>query len=281
MVLLDMLAKRRDLTLVVAHVNHGIRSDAGEDVALVREAATRYDLPFHFTQVGLGIKASEDLARTVRYTYLYSLLARLGFDAIITAHHQDDLLETSVMHMLRGTGRRGLAGFTEQEKLLRPLVDLTKQDLRNYALLRHLAWHEDSTNNDTRYKRNSVRQQLNGIDPALRQALQDRTKEAAKLNKDIDRELLALLKQHVQKDEGSWHWSRQWFAQLPHEVAREVLLALLKHAGVQDVTRKRVEQLTVRLKTGKINTRYDCDKHWEIRIEQTPHRSTELTLALR
>lgn len=283
--LLNMLSSQQHLELVVAHVNHGIREDSMKDLQLVRELAAQYNLPFYSLQVKLGAKASEDLAREVRYGFLFSLLQRLNYEAIITAHHQGDLLETSLLHMMRGTGRRGLAGFNEHEYIVRPLVKITKAQLIEYAQENNLLWREDSTNQDTSYKRNAVRQKLV---PELEEQKPGFTDDwlqyatvAGVLNEDIEAALDELLEAQVTRQGDCQSFDRHWFVMLPHEVAREVLATVMRRAGVQDMTRKRIEQLTVRLKTGKINTRYDCDKRWEFRIEQTPYKQTRLNLALK
>src|SRR5690348_16932946 len=93
MVLLNLLAKSKGLDLIIAHFEHGIRSDSKEDLELVRAAAAHYGLPFVWEHGHLGPNASEAAAREARYTFLRRVRAEHAAKAIVTAHHQDDLLE--------------------------------------------------------------------------------------------------------------------------------------------------------------------------------------------
>lgn len=108
-VLLDMLAKQADLQLVIAHFDHGIREDSKQDALFVAHLAAKYHVPFESERVELGHGASEALAREKRYAFLRMMFKKYNADAIITAHHQDDVIETSMINILRGTGRHGLS----------------------------------------------------------------------------------------------------------------------------------------------------------------------------
>jgi tRNA(Ile)-lysidine synthase len=143
--------------LVVAHVNHGIRDDSDEDEAFVRSLAENYGLPFVATRLALGKDASEEQARTARYAWLERVREERGADAIATAHHQDDVLETMMINLLRGTGWRGLCSLRNTTRRYRPLLGMSKAEIVMYALDHDLQWHEDSTNKSFKYLRNRVR----------------------------------------------------------------------------------------------------------------------------
>lgn len=164
--LLHMLATQPDsnLHLRVAHINHGLRPDADSDERFVKELAVAYALPFHSISLDLG-HANEARARELRYQFLFELLGNYQVRAIITAHHASDQLETSVMNTLRGSGRHGQAASLERSRVLRPLLNLKKSDLYDYARHYGLAWREDTTNKDTTIDRNFVRHELLGDIP--------------------------------------------------------------------------------------------------------------------
>lgn len=155
-VLLDML-RVKGLPLVVAHVNHGVRADSNEDENLVRQLAQTYNLPFEVTHLSLGEGASEETARIHRYRWLEQVRDRYDAVAIVTAHHQDDVLETMLINLIRGTGWRGLCSLRNTADCRRPLLSLSKVDVVNYALEHELTWREDSTNDSMRYLRNRIR----------------------------------------------------------------------------------------------------------------------------
>ena len=103
---------RPPFRFVVAHFDHGIRKDSAEDRKLVQAMAQKIrGLPFVYDEGRLGPRASEATARLARYTFLRRVLQASGARAIVTAHHQDDLLETAIINLLRGTGRKGLTAL--------------------------------------------------------------------------------------------------------------------------------------------------------------------------
>jgi tRNA(Ile)-lysidine synthetase-like protein len=111
-VLLDALSKLPNLELVVAHLDHGIREDSIEDRRFVASLAASYGLVFEYGEGRLGSGASEATAREARYNFLRGVKMKHDAKAIITAHHQDDLIETAILNMLRGTGRKGLTSLS-------------------------------------------------------------------------------------------------------------------------------------------------------------------------
>lgn len=161
-VLLDMLHKNAQLDLIVAHVDHGIRGDSSEDADFVAALANLRGLPYESTELSLGALASEDTARCYRYDFLHEVCAKHKAAAIVTAHHQDDRIETAAINTLRGTMRKGLVSLKSTDSIKRPLLDLTKDQIWRYAVEHKLEWREDSTNNTMDYLRNRVRGRLHG-----------------------------------------------------------------------------------------------------------------------
>lgn len=143
MALLDLLQAHGDYELVVAHLDHGIRSDSGEDRQLVEQAAEAVGLPFFYKEAKLGAGTSEAAARKVRYAFLNKIKTKQGAAAIITAHHQNDVLETAIINIIRGTGRKGLTSLGSNE-IVRPLLNVSKAALIQYAKKHNLQWREDS-----------------------------------------------------------------------------------------------------------------------------------------
>ena len=120
-------------SFVVAHANHGIRDDAQQDADVVRSYATIYNAPFEYTELQLTSDASEVEARQARYKFLKSVMQKHGAYAIITAHHQDDVIETMFINIVRGTGRRGLASLKSEGTMIRPLLAVPKTAIYDYA----------------------------------------------------------------------------------------------------------------------------------------------------
>jgi tRNA(Ile)-lysidine synthetase-like protein len=155
--LLHMLKADKNLELVVAHFDHGIRPNSSEDLEFVRELAAKSDLSFISKREELGPGASEALARERRYNFLRLALKQFKAKAIVTAHHQDDLIETALLNVLRGTKHKGLVSLRSTDEIERPLLGLAKRQISDYATEHGLEWREDPTNKETDYKRNQIR----------------------------------------------------------------------------------------------------------------------------
>jgi tRNA(Ile)-lysidine synthase len=248
MVLLDVLRQKPKLQLIVAHFDHGIRPDSAEDRKLVQRIAASYGLPFVYARGNLGARASEALAREARYTFLRKVQKDQDAEAIITAHHQDDMLETAIMNLLRGTGRRGLSSLKSRQDLLRPLLDWTKKGIREYAEEHDLVWSEDGTNDDERYLRNYIRHHiLTRFTKQGREALAQHIKQARKVNDEIDE----LLDMDLAAQPAANELNRAWYLQLPYAVATEMMAAWLRRNGVLQFDRHLIERLAVAAKTAR------------------------------
>lgn len=248
MVLLDILARQSEVELIVAHVDHGIREDSAEDLNLVRAAADKYGLCCEHISLKLGADVSEETARNERYKFLRSVQKKHKADSIITAHHADDLLETAILNMLRGTGRKGVSALADNTNVLRPLLAVKKDEIKNYARKHGVKWREDSTNSETRYLRNYIRAELvNKFSDNQKQKLIDSIRQTGELNRQID----TLLVKYLQNNSNETGVSRQWFVKLPHDVASEVMAEWLRQNNLRDFDKKTINRLVISAKTSK------------------------------
>lgn len=265
MVLLDLLSRQPGVQLAVAHFDHGIREDSDMDRQLVQKIAKKHSLPFVYDEGKLGAGTSEATARKARYDFLHSVRQATGARAIITAHHEDDVLETAILNMLRGTGRKGLASLKSTDLILRPLLHIPKADIRRYAEEHKLEWREDVTNKDTKYLRNYIRHKvLSKFSDDERSNLSDLIVRTRKLNEEIEN-LLAL---HLHLQPAVDKIDRHWFIMLPHNVAREVIAEWLRKQGVREFTAKTLDRLIVATKTFKPGQIADVDKNYVLRVNK-------------
>jgi tRNA(Ile)-lysidine synthetase-like protein len=201
MVMLDVLAGaagERGYHLHVGHVDHGLRPDSAADRQFVEAAAASYNLPFAAHEAALPPGTSEAVARHARHAWLESERARIGAAALITAHHQNDLIETSLLNLARGTNRHGLAPM-QGGPILRPLLGASREQLRQYAASHGVTWHEDSTNADLTNPRNLLRRRLlPAATPEWRARYTALIAEQAGLNAAIDTQLSAWLTKYRQ-----------------------------------------------------------------------------------
>ena len=233
---------------IVAHFDHGIRgAESAADAAFVEELARQYNVKFVKETAKLGKGASEESAREARYKFLGSVCQK-NQAQLVTAHHQNDLAETILMNLIRGTGWRGLApmsGLVNGHAIVRPLLGLTKSQIINYALEHNLRWHEDSTNASLRYFRNRVRLVLQSAKPADLSRLYKLYTDQVKLRKQIDEELvrIAELSTHTTSP---MTLSLYYLIMLPDNVAIE----LLKHLTKSMLLKDQLWQLLLFIKTG-------------------------------
>ena len=169
-----LLKEKLDIRLSAAHFNHGLRGEESDaDEAFVRQFCSRYDIPLYCgaTQVKAGKKGLEAAARDARYAFLKSLPGKIA-----TAHTADDNAETVLMHMVRGTGLKGLGGIAPvADKLIRPLLGATRQDVLDFIAEYNLTYVNDSSNDTDDFLRNRLRHnvipQLKQENPRLAQNL--------------------------------------------------------------------------------------------------------------
>jgi len=244
--------------LTVAHYDHGMRPDSDSDRQFVQALAESYQLPFVYETGKLGASASEAAAREKRYAFLRSVQKQQAAEAIVTAHHQDDVMETAIINMLRGTGRKGLTSLRDQKEVRRPLLAWSKRDILDYARQHDLQWREDSTNQDQAYLRNYVRLSiLPKFNAANRQKLLDLIVDTGETNQELD----ALLNEQLGDE-----LDRGWFVKLPHDVAREVLASWLRQHEIRDFDRKTLERLVVGAKVARPDAQLDIAQGWTLSI---------------
>ena len=165
--LLDLLARlapEYDLELIPAHLDHGLRPGAGE-TAFCREAAARYGLELVAGAVRPGRLAGPSLqqaAREARYAFLLETARAHGARRMALGHQADDQAETVLLRLLRGAGRRGLAGMPVRREpgVIRPLLGIRRAEIRAYLRRREIPFLEDPSNRSEAYLRNRVRADL-------------------------------------------------------------------------------------------------------------------------
>ena len=157
----DMLG----ITLSAAHFNHGLRgAESDRDEAFVREFCDRFDIPLFVGSgnVVAGKKGLEAAARDARYGFFDTLPGKIA-----TAHTADDNAETVLMHLVRGTGLKGLGGIAPiNGRLIRPMLTITRQQVEEFLAEYHISYIEDSSNGGDAFLRNRLRHH---VMPLLRQ----------------------------------------------------------------------------------------------------------------
>ncbi|MDL2225716.1 tRNA lysidine(34) synthetase TilS [Eubacteriales bacterium OttesenSCG-928-M02] len=163
--LLHGVKEEMGFSLSAAHYHHGLRRAADGDAAFVEELCKGLGVPL---TIGYGKVAEEkgnrtleEAARAHRYGFLEETMAAVGADKIAVAHHQRDQAETVLMHLIRGTGTRGLRGMDRMRgDIIRPLLDVDKAEITAFLQEEGIGYREDETNADKGYTRNRIRLEL-------------------------------------------------------------------------------------------------------------------------
>ncbi len=165
---LHRLAARFEISLSVIHVNHELRGEeSDQDEEFVRQLAASLNLEIFVESSRLEAGNIEEQARDARRGFFLTLLNRKdGLDKVALGHSRSDQAETVLFHFLRGSGLAGLAGMRLRtpHRLIRPLLTSSRHEVRSWAESERIAWREDSSNQDDRFTRNKLR---NDLLPAL------------------------------------------------------------------------------------------------------------------
>jgi len=253
--LLRDLAENEQFTLVgLAHLNHGLRPTADRDEQFCRELADRLHLRIAVkTEDVKGFArvrnlSVEDAARRIRYDFLERAADAFGADRIAVGHTQDDQAETFLLKLIRGAGLTGLAGIRPRRgRIIRPLLDVARGDLRRYLSDLGEHWVEDESNEDVANPRNRIRHRvLPELDyaarastrPAIARAVGLAREDTEWLDELAERSYMAL----VQSSEDGVTIEAKELAAEPAPVRRRVLLKALRvAAGGREVGLDHVE----------------------------------------
>ncbi len=165
---LAYLCTKSNLDFAIAHCNFGLRGEESDaDEKFVKEFSEQLKKKYfviHFDTMGYVTKNKVSVqmsARELRYQWFAKLTQENNYKSIVMAHQADDNLETFLINLSRGTGINGLTGIPEQtDKIARPLLKFTREQVLAYAKKENLTWREDSSNQETKYLRNKIRHEL-------------------------------------------------------------------------------------------------------------------------
>ena len=165
---LASLFKKNNLKFSVAHCNFKLRADESDkDEQFVSDWSAEnnqkyFNVSFNTVVYCKNNKVgTQEGARNLRYKWFYDLKEIYGFDFIVTAHNLNDKIETYLINSMRGTGLSGLVGIPEKtDKLYRPLLDISKKEISEYAIINNIEFREDSSNSSNDYLRNTIRNSI-------------------------------------------------------------------------------------------------------------------------
>ncbi len=238
----------------LAHFNHRLRPTADRDEQFCRELAARIDLPLvvgdtdvreYAAAERLGI---EEAARRARYAFLHRCAADIGADRIAVGHTRDDQAETFLLKLMRGAGLTGLGGiYPRREAIVRPLLETSRAELRDYLNARGESWVDDESNSDLTNPRNRVRHRvIPELDAAYGGGTSGSIARAAGLAREDGAWLAELAdaryRELAEIDDNGVTFPAAQLAAEPGPMRRRLLLKALRDvAGVREVALEHVD----------------------------------------
>jgi len=209
--LLDILIKL-GYRCTVAHCNFHLRGEESDrDEKFVQQLSFNLNIPYYlvdFDTVNYAKQKNisiEMAARELRYSWFTSLAEKINAQAIAIAHHADDNVETLLMHLVRGTGLKGLTGISPKNGLIvRPLLCCTRNEINEYIKNNNLSFIEDSTNQSVDFQRNKIRLQviplLEEINPSVKKVLSESIERFSEINTFYENAIEKIKKQLLTVD---------------------------------------------------------------------------------
>ncbi len=210
-VMCDLFSKAK-INFVIAHCNFGLRGEeSNEDEMFVKKLSIKYKVPFMVTTFQTEDFAETEkistqmAARILRYEWFEKIRREQNCDYIATAHHQNDVLETVLLNLTKGTGIAGLHGIRiKNGHIIRPLLFAEKETIFDYVVENQVIWREDSSNESNKYQRNLIRNEivplLKQINPNLENTMQHTVERIAAVEDIFEQEIEMLRKQIMWSD---------------------------------------------------------------------------------
>ena len=249
-VLTDLLAHIRQhcQQVALAHCNFQLRGTASDnDEVFVQQLARHYDFPFFVTRFETYTLAKvqkgsiQMLARNLRYEWFNKLREKEGYDYIATAHHQNDMAETVLLNLVRGTGIAGLHGIRQKQgHIIRPLLFASRQEIEAYATESQLKWREDTSNKENKYYRNRLRNEvipvLKTMNPNLEKTLEQSVEKISAVERFFMAEVQRIENETIKENSGTFFLDIEKFNPIREKLI--ILSEILKKFGFSYIQTK-------------------------------------------
>ena len=256
MCLLNILLELREeynLHIIAVHINHMIREDADDDENALREYCDSVNVEFYSKKIDVPAFAkenklsSEDAGRICRYDFFNDVLKKTDSNKIVTAHNLNDVVETVFMNIIRGTGLNGLTGIEySQGNIIRPLLDVPKEEVEEYCRLNGIPVRIDKTNYENDYTRNKIRNMiLPLIKEEINSSVDSNINNMVKILKEEEEELKQLTLNIYKKVITKNGLKKSEFIELSRAMQRRVLREYIldvRHS-LKDISLNKIDEM--------------------------------------
>ena len=257
---------------ILVHVLHDIRDDgsAEGDCDFVEQLAQTLGCEFVKSVVHVQAMAGnlEANARKARYQALVDVASDRGIKWVVTGHHADDQLETVLMRLMRGSGIRGMGGVSVSREqgcvsILRPMLEVNREEIVEYCRVHGLGWREDPTNENEAFLRNHLRHQvlpmLKGIEPDIAKKVAGFIESCIEADEVIDQVVRETLMTRVVRSGNVWEWSRDELREQLNGVLGAVPFMYcrtqLDSVGMDRINRRQVDEFVRSVKSDQTDPR--------------------------
>lgn len=258
-----ILSLNKNLKIICAHINHNVRKESFDEAIMVEKFCNKNNVIFRQMTIEDYANGNfECQAREKRYSFYKSLIDEYGAKYLLTAHHGDDLMETMLMRMVRGSSLSGYSGFSEYEErdgyiLLRPLIHNTKNEILDYIIENNLPYAIDSSNEDTAYTRNRFRKfilpKLKEENLNVHEKFYDLSKSLKEADEFIKYETSKKIKECFIDNKLDLKYFKTYPIVLKREILRKILSDIYKN-DIKKITNKHIDQV---LELNKANSLLD------------------------
>jgi tRNA(Ile)-lysidine synthase len=273
LLVLSQMTRRFGFSLVAAHLNHGLRgkkSDADEQFA--REMANNLKIPFVSKKIDLKSQrrrrkgSLEEIAREERYNYLISVASRRGCKKVAVGHHADDNAETLLMNFIRGSGPKGLGGIPpvrplkgDDILLVRPLIEVTRDEIIAFLKKEEQDFCIDETNSDTAFRRNKIRHDLvpqikNDYNPSITAVLNDTAEVMRSVDEFIESEIQHKMDSVVNKTEDVVSFKQRSIKSIHPFIRKAIIRRVLRDNFGVGIELNRLEEISRFIQASRAGT---------------------------
>ena len=239
--LLMEIRKKKDISIVCAHVNHNVRKESKDEAIFLEDYCKKNDIVFEAMKITkYGDDNFHNEARTIRYDFFEELVKKYKANYLMTAHHGDDLMETVLMRIVRGSTLRGYGGFDScidkgTYKIIRPLIYATKDEIEQFDIEKKIPYFVDCSNLKDKYTRNRFR---HTVLPFLKNEDKNVHEKFLKFSKTIfeyDNYISEQVKNEFSKIYKENKMDISEYSKLPELLKDKILYSLLENIYIDDL----------------------------------------------
>lgn len=276
----QLLLSPLKLKIILAHLNHNLRGSASQaDQKFVEKLARQHELKLEISQTHLLAKKGnlEENARRARYAFFQKILIKHQADWILTAHHLNDQVETILFNLSRGVlgnGINGIQNVNNEQKILRPLLNLPKTEILKWLKQKKISYRLDSSNRDQKFSRNRLRlkviPELEKINPNFLQTFQESLQNLQAAQQFLQLAVENWLKKNLlpAKSPIQFSFSLDNFLKQPPILQKNLLQNLFRQINQKSLTKQQTQEILKTLSQQKSNRRKEFGKNHQIMIKK-------------